>query len=649
MDRFAAATISIAMIAIASMASADPPSLGAVELKISAVSQAEPRVPSCQFGQDHIGPYIYHPENECCSTVACGSGTGTNYKRWTRECVATAPGQPIIITGFETVTSLGLSGGFKYQSESCFANDLPGSQNVNGDNWRTYIFDIEAKAAAASKPNPLMFLSSRQDIVDAYDLGTSDPDFYSFDRDWLLKTNRAWEGANSVTAYFAGLAAGAGFSGCRYPTNVSANPAGGDLWNETSGCATAESLKTPYIMSGLSAEARQNTVYYVFFRDGTTQRSFYPSGMMADLTNPNYREWLIRYTWLRMEREHMDGFEMAHKLHRWWSAANRSRFEPWIVTGDGLGVLNGATKRLCPGTGGSDDTNVSTLAEISNAVGATNPCDYLLTGMPLIRATDSDYPVDTEFVYPMYVDGLQKLGHLAYTHEPRMHYVTHVNPYWYDRCTAGVVFNAANGYTDPSCVDAATGYEKFDDPATVGVNEAALIRQWVQEGGYMVIDRDDGVNAGGAINNGMKERPPANCNPLPCDGGIGSGAGSGLSSVQLKEMIEGSSPAPVRVEVYDSSYPRSTAPKISGQPWQVNPEAVLSVVAFQPECSDGADNDADGFTDYPDDPHCVAADDTDETTAPTAACGDGYDNDADGDIDYPADSGCSALGDPTES
>jgi hypothetical protein len=55
-------------------------------------------------------------------------------------------------------------------------------------------------------------------------------------------------------------------------------------------------------------------------------------------------------------------------------------------------------------------------------------------------------------------------------------------------------------------------------------------------------------------------------------------------------------------------------------------------------CSDGLDNDGDGFVDWPNDPGCFGPNDTSEGSA----CSDGVDNDGDGLVDYPADPGCGA-------
>ncbi len=51
-----------------------------------------------------------------------------------------------------------------------------------------------------------------------------------------------------------------------------------------------------------------------------------------------------------------------------------------------------------------------------------------------------------------------------------------------------------------------------------------------------------------------------------------------------------------------------------------------------PQCSDGRDNDGDGYTDSPADPGCTSA--TDDTESPNPAqCNDGVDNDGDGLVD----------------
>jgi hypothetical protein len=60
-----------------------------------------------------------------------------------------------------------------------------------------------------------------------------------------------------------------------------------------------------------------------------------------------------------------------------------------------------------------------------------------------------------------------------------------------------------------------------------------------------------------------------------------------------------------------------------------------------PQCSDGEDNDLDGFTDYDGDggdpdPGCIDANDDDESEE----CSDTFDNDGDGNADYPNDLEC---------
>jgi uncharacterized repeat protein (TIGR01451 family) len=71
-----------------------------------------------------------------------------------------------------------------------------------------------------------------------------------------------------------------------------------------------------------------------------------------------------------------------------------------------------------------------------------------------------------------------------------------------------------------------------------------------------------------------------------------------------------------------------------------------SEVDAEPQCSDGADNDGDGLVDFPADPGCGAPFDGAEAGLP--ACGNGVDDDGDGRVDFPADPGCTDANDPTE-
>lgn len=65
-------------------------------------------------------------------------------------------------------------------------------------------------------------------------------------------------------------------------------------------------------------------------------------------------------------------------------------------------------------------------------------------------------------------------------------------------------------------------------------------------------------------------------------------------------------------------------------------------------CSDKIDNDGDGIIDFPFEPGCSAAGDTDEADVTIPACGNGRDDDDDGRIDFPDDPGCAGVGDSTE-
>ncbi len=73
---------------------------------------------------------------------------------------------------------------------------------------------------------------------------------------------------------------------------------------------------------------------------------------------------------------------------------------------------------------------------------------------------------------------------------------------------------------------------------------------------------------------------------------------------------------------------------------------ILAIID-QPDCSNGLDDDGDGLIDFPNDPGCNDALDSNERGAPFE-CDNGVDDDGDGDIDYPDDSGCESPMDDSE-
>jgi hypothetical protein len=79
-------------------------------------------------------------------------------------------------------------------------------------------------------------------------------------------------------------------------------------------------------------------------------------------------------------------------------------------------------------------------------------------------------------------------------------------------------------------------------------------------------------------------------------------------------------------------------------------DAIVSATDAGPTtaCANGLDDDADGSTDFPDDPGCSAADDDDEADPPAVGqCENGLDDDDDGNVDA-ADTDCTSSADPTE-
>jgi hypothetical protein len=93
----------------------------------------------------------------------------------------------------------------------------------------------------------------------------------------------------------------------------------------------------------------------------------------------------------------------------------------------------------------------------------------------------------------------------------------------------------------------------------------------------------------------------------------------------------------VRIFLTEESFHENTAPPSSGRWATVMTHDDLSfTIAPPPACSDGADNDGDGHTDFPEDLGC--GDDADlSERSPLLPCDDGVDNDSDGRVDFDPD------------
>ena len=83
-------------------------------------------------------------------------------------------------------------------------------------------------------------------------------------------------------------------------------------------------------------------------------------------------------------------------------------------------------------------------------------------------------------------------------------------------------------------------------------------------------------------------------------------------------------------------------------PDEALPDVAVDLAVPLPACANGADDDGDGFADYPLDPGCEGEGDDDEVDPALPACGDGEDNDGDGRVDHPDDPGCADAADPSE-
>jgi subtilisin family serine protease len=134
-------------------------------------------------------------------------------------------------------------------------------------------------------------------------------------------------------------------------------------------------------------------------------------------------------------------------------------------------------------------------------------------------------------------------------------------------------------------------------------------------------------------------------------GGYSSGSGTSFTAPIVSGLVAlmlAANPGLTALEVEDLL--ASTALDLGSPGWDPSfghgrvdaYEAVLAAAGGTPPapaCSDGVDNDGDGWIDAPDDPGCADADDLSERS-PLLVCDDGVDNDGDTLIDYPADPGC---------
>jgi lysophospholipase L1-like esterase len=93
-------------------------------------------------------------------------------------------------------------------------------------------------------------------------------------------------------------------------------------------------------------------------------------------------------------------------------------------------------------------------------------------------------------------------------------------------------------------------------------------------------------------------------------------------------------------DTYDGLHPNGPGERKMADRWL----GVVTSIPIVPQCSDGMDNDGDGFTDHPADPGCAAPDQFREDTV----CQDGIDNDGDGLVDFGFDPGCQYAYSETE-
>jgi len=251
-------------------------------------------------------------------------------------------------------------------------------------------------------------------------------------------------------------------------------------------------------------------------------------------------------------------------------------------------------------------------------------------------------------------------------------------------CTIGGTANVAATGTDPAGLndpltyawdlDGIVGYETPGQIATYNCVSVGTFTIEVQAN-----DGDGGLNTDTAtvvVSAIPDVTPPVVTLQLPTDG-----FPSGVSTVTVQYTVVDDIAATLVCDIYSNTtgswainVPGQTTPNATsnsnsyvGIPdgsyaWNVqcsdginvgtapaNFTFTVSTGVVIPACSNGLDDDSDLLIDYPFDPGCDNATDTDETDPVTMPlCSDGLDNDGDTLIDFPNDPGCTDAADNDE-
>jgi hypothetical protein len=526
---------------------------------------------TCPSNLDHGSKLIEQPQSACCGTSAnCPSGQTPNRPRWNISRIATTANDTWIVTlGHSEITILDTNPVIPPINNVCFALSVAGGDE-SGANLKKYLDELTTQATAAGVTLET-FYDFRPDLWDRYEVATDEVSLGAFNGAWVLrKDNGAGTGrtfstvatwlsaartddaerqglgclaSTSPWACCTGLGTGTctDFSWCRATSSSTEvyNPLDiHDSSTSDSGCDDDEGdyLWKP-LLDGFEANLGERSVKYMFSRSGNTQQLWHPHSVLADLANSSARTFALEQAYENaIVGIGVTGLELGNKFHFYRGFVSgdvdaMTNVQFWPDMGDGVGGLV-AYNGVCQGgplsNGGDIDASgrISSLAEMAL-------CDAMFDG-PVYRSTGATY------TYPDYVLGETELARSAFSHSPRVPYMMRVNANWYAGCSAS--WTVDSDYTDASC---AASDALFDDPATVGVNEAALIREMVQKSTRLVIPTS-GANT--------------TTDPI---------SQSGLSGNQLVAMISGgvnTPPAANKIVVYDSAKPRAIPPALCSAP-----------------------------------------------------------------------------------
>lgn len=455
----------------------------------------------------------------CCSSSSCVLDSGSTYQRWTPSALGSASG-PYSFASYEASALPTFPLLTTAVSSSCLDLTVGDGRHTN-ENVNAWLQAVDAGGA-----DPDGYHEIRYDIVTREILLARHPELPAFNPRWILRTDRTWAdfvGFFDLNPMRAADQTRCGATGatCDWSNRRNYGEAfdGAIVWDVSDGSEEGHTLYD--LLARMEPGLEETAVYRFFSRGGDAQQMYGPVGVIADVSDPDYQDWLVTYYRLVLEQRPLArGLSLIHKLNFFRQDDGDAGLHH-VDVGDGLG---GMSSEDCDGATGTADT----LAELQG-------CDDADSG-PKEDANGNPY------LYADEVEGMVGLARKLNT-AGIPYLMRAANAYWWIGCTT---LNA--DWTGTGCTN------------TYGATQAPLLREFASRAEALNIDRQ-GKPADGS------------------SGGLGSGSGSGFSCASLEALILSASGGivPTTVTCIDSQAPLRTAPIVQGLA-ESNPE-ILSPLA----------------------------------------------------------------------